>query len=129
MNYVYDYLCISWTMLRLMASILLSCWFLLNAGYVLVMVYVLVKCYLVALLRMASVNVNGAGGVAGEGFVTAASLVPGIGMATAGAIVQPLPATGGNGDGAAANAGGHAWLHRGGLDCGIQPPSGQQGTG
>ena len=72
MNCVYDYLCILWTMLRLMASILLSCWFLLNAGYVLVMVYVLVKCYLVALRRMTFVNVNGAGGVVGEGFVTAA---------------------------------------------------------
>ena len=48
------------------------------------MVYLLVKCYL-ATLRMASVNVNGAGGVAGEGFVTTTSLVPGVGMAAAGA--------------------------------------------
>ena len=74
------------------------------------MVYVLVKCYLAALLRMASVNVNGAGGVAGEGFVTAALLVLGVGMAVAGALVganvQPLPVVGGNGDGATTNAGG-----------------------
>ena len=73
------------------------------------MVYLLVKCYL-ATLRMASVNVNGAGGVAGEGFVTTTSLVPGVGMAAAGAPaganVQPLPTAGGNGNGAAANVGG-----------------------
>jgi hypothetical protein len=59
---------------------------------------------------MSSINVNGADGVAGEGFVTIVSLVPRVGMAAAGAPaganVQPLPAAGGNGDAATANAGG-----------------------
>jgi hypothetical protein len=59
---------------------------------------------------MASVNANGASGVAGEGFVTVVSLVPRVGMAAAGAPtganVQPLPAAGGNGDAATANSSG-----------------------
>ena len=75
------------------------------------MVYVLVKCYLATLPRMSSVNAN-----AGEGFISAASLVPGVGMAAyaapAGdapptvdvANVQPLPVASANGAAGAVNA-------------------------
>ena len=52
------------------------------------MVYVLVKCYLATLPRMSSVNAN-----AGEGFVSAASLVPGFGMAAATAPAGGAPPT------------------------------------
>ena len=83
----------------------------------------LVKCNLAALPRMSSVNAN-----ASEGFVSAASLVPGVGMAASAALageappavvvanVQPLPAAGANGAAGAVNVGG------GGAGAGVRPP-------
>ena len=52
------------------------------------MVYVLVKCYLAALPRMSSVNAN-----AGEGFVSATSLVLGVGISAYTAPAGGAPPT------------------------------------
>ena len=92
------------------------------------MVYVLVKCNLAALPRMSSVNAN-----ASEGFVSAASLVPRVGMAASAAPaggapptivvanVQPLPAAGANEAASVVDAGGDG-AGGAGAGAGVRPP-------